>query len=159
MKNEQLLNRQRKLNRIEEMLDAFRRKLVVLGRIEASEEVRYSVEKNVRQMRFQLLHRGNQTRLQVKVYENFETVANKRANRCLKNLEKIHGMRRSSSAQTESFSCYVPFCLILKLVSGMPQFEGIVFFWEISPTRQILNWIRSITDQRFPCHTSHQYFL
>jgi len=44
IKNEQLLNRQRKLDRIEEMLDAFRRKLVVLGRIEASEEVRYAVD-------------------------------------------------------------------------------------------------------------------
>lgn len=43
MKNDELLKRQKRLNRVEELLDAFRRKLVVLGRVEAGEEVRHGV--------------------------------------------------------------------------------------------------------------------
>lgn len=47
MKNDELLKRQKKLNRVEEMLDAFRRKLVVLGRVEAGDEVRYRLAKHL----------------------------------------------------------------------------------------------------------------
>lgn len=39
LKNDMLLTRQKRLKRVEEMLDAFRRKLVVLGRVDAGEEV------------------------------------------------------------------------------------------------------------------------
>ena len=40
MKNDELLKRQERLNHAEELLDAFRRKLIVLGRVEAGKEVR-----------------------------------------------------------------------------------------------------------------------
>lgn len=49
MKNDELLKRQERLERAEEMLDAFRRKLVVLGRVEAAgEEVRQRVASTFR---------------------------------------------------------------------------------------------------------------
>ncbi len=62
IKNEELLNRQRKLNRVEEMLNAFRRKLVVLGRIETSEEVRYAVLKRATNT-ITAIYREHQARL------------------------------------------------------------------------------------------------
>lgn len=94
MENDELLKRQKRLKHVEEMLDAFGRKLVVLGRVEAGEEVRHRLANTFWYTLFCATISGKNG------YRKTDGVS-----RRMKRTLKMQDLRRRTKRSTSTFAC------------------------------------------------------